>query len=318
MLSVVMLSEVAVIREAYMNYLAHIIFILFLLPASFAQEIAITIDDAPLRDTPLFISPERTELLIDGLLEANVPDALIFVNTKKVDQNSAAQLQAYADAGFHIANHSHSHFSANSEDINVYLEDITKAHNILSNFDNVLPYYRYPFLHQGSDRITRDTIREHLQQLNYEIAYVTVDNYEWYMDALLQTALVNGKEIDFDILKDLYVSTMWKSIVFYDTIAKETLGRSPKHVLLLHETDITTLFITDLVAHLRAQGWKIISPQEAFTDPIASNIPDVLFNQQGRIAAIAHAHGWETERLRHESESQDYLDALFESRNVFQ
>lgn len=305
-----------------MNYLKTLIIILLLLPIlsiSMAQEIAITIDDAPIRDTPLFTSAQRTELLINAMLEANVPDALIFVNTKKVNENNKAQLQAYTAAGFHIANHSHSHFSANDTDVYAYMDDIDLAHNLLYDFgfDNVLPYYRYPFLHQGSDRATRDTIWGFLLDLNYDIAYVTVDNYEWYMDSLLQTALVNGKEIDYDILGDIFVAEIWKNIVFYDDIAKETLGRSPKHVLLLHETDITTLFMADLVAHIRAQGWEIISPQEAYTDPIATIIPDVLFNQQGRVAAIAHGLGWDESLLRHENESQDYLNALFEERNVF-
>lgn len=301
-----------------MRYLLGFVVSLLFVSISIAQEIAITIDDAPLRDTLLFSGADRTQLLIDNLIKANVPDALIFVITKNINADSVARLDAYADAGFHIANHSHSHFSANTEDTDTYIEDITRAHEILSAFDNVLPFYRYPYLHQGSDRATRDRIQEHVQNLGYEIGYVTVDNYEWYMDALLQTAVAKGKDVDYEALKDVYIKTMWETISFYDGIAQETLGRSPKHVLLLHETDITAMYIADLVDHIRAQGWKITSPQEAYTDPIASTIPDVLLNQQGRVAAIARGQGWEPSRLKHESEHQAYLDDLFERQNVFE
>ena len=70
-------------------------------------------------------------------------------------------------------------------------------------------------------------------------------------------------------------------------MAKEVLGRSPKHVLLLHENDLAALFIKDLIKHIRESGGKIISPAEAYKDPIADFIPNVLMNNQGRIAAIA-------------------------------
>lgn len=291
--------------------------ILFLISASIAQEIAITIDDAPFRDTLLFSGAERTQLLIDNLIKANAPDALIFIITGNIDRESMKRIEAYTEAGFHIANHSHSHFSADTEATDIYIQDITQAHSILSTLDNVLPFYRYPYLHQGSDRKTRDLIREHIRSFGYEIGYVTIDNYEWYMDALLQTAVNQGKDVNYGALKDVYIKTVWETISFYDDIAQQTLGRSPKHVLLLHETDITAMYIADLVDYIRAQGWKIISPQEAYTDPIASIIPDVLFNKQGRIAAIAHDQGWKPDRLRHESENQAFLDDLFKRQDIF-
>jgi hypothetical protein len=40
------------------------------------------------------------------------------------------------------------------------------------------------------------------------------------------------------------------------------------------------LFLGDLIQHLEDKGWKIISSEEAYTDPIAKEIPDVLFNNQ--------------------------------------
>lgn len=297
--------------------LLSMVIILYCTAVGLGQEIAITIDDAPLRDTLLFTGKDRTQLLIDNLIRAGVPDALIFVVTQKVNEGTINQLMAYEAAGFHLANHSHKHLSANTEDLEVILEDIIQAHPIISSFDNFLPYYRPPYLHYGSSEESRDAIQDHLKTLGYKVGYVTVDNYEWYMDSLLQTAMVHGRDIDFDVLKDVYVETLWETIRFYDNIAKQTLGRSPKHVLLLHETDITALYIADLVAHIRAEGWTIISPQDAYTDPIVFMMPDVLFNEQGRVAAIARAQGWHHSRLRHESEDEGYLNDLFEKRGVF-
>lgn len=108
----------------------------------------------------------------------------------------------------------------------------------------------------------------------------------------------------------MYVDHIWESIQFYNNIALKNLGRSPKHVLLLHENDLAALFIDDLVKHLRTNGWKIITPEEAYTDPIAQIIPDVLLNGQGRVAAIAKEKGYIGPFVQ-DAEDEEFLDKQF-------
>ncbi len=294
-----------------------VLFFLLLPGILLAQEIAITIDDAPRKDSKLFSGVERTAKLIENLQQAGVSDALFFVTTQNVDSLSRKRLDAYTAAGFHLANHSHSHLSINRVALDTYLADIDRAHEILTTFANFLPFFRHPFLHHGRPREVRNRIRSHIRMLGYQVGYVTIDNYEWYMDALLQKAIAEGRQVDYDKLRSVYMEVLWEAIQFYDEIAREQLGRSPKHVLLLHENDITALFIGDLVRHLRSHGWRIISPQEAYTDPIAMAIPDVLFNGQGRVAAIARSKGQKRRDLIHISEDEAYLDKLFAERAVF-
>ncbi|SFC36090.1 polysaccharide deacetylase family protein [Pseudoalteromonas denitrificans] len=290
---------------------------LFAAASGQAQEIAITFDDVPRPDSRLFSGEERTQKLIAALRKSKVPDIFLFVTTNNITEKSKKRVEAYIEAGFHLGNHSHSHFSAHKKHIETYLSDITVARNQLKGFKNNMPFYRYPYLHEGNDRKTRDRIRQHLREMSYKNGYVTVDNYDWYMDSLLQRALVNGKKVDYDALKNAYITVLWQSILFYDEIANKTLGRSPKHVLLLHENDMAALFIDDLIEHIREQGWKVISPQEAYKDPIAFTIPDVLFNGQGRVAAIAKSKGWDEKLLRDVGSSEDYLDDYFKNNNVF-
>ncbi|MCB0284457.1 MAG: polysaccharide deacetylase family protein [Calditrichaeota bacterium] len=298
-----------------MRYL--IFLLLFTVLSASGQEIALTFDDAPRNDTQLFSGQERSKKLIENLKKAQVPDALFFVVTGQINEQNHTRLNDYMAAGFHLANHSHSHWSADRTEIEKYLADIAKADSILQKFENFIPLFRYPYLHEGKTRETRDPIRNYLDKHGYNNGYVTIDNYDWYMDHLLQRALKEGKQVNYEILKDLYINTLWQAITFYDDIALKTLGRSPKHVLLLHENDLAALFIADLVKYIRAQSWKIISPQEAYTDPIASTIPDVLFNNQGRVAAIAKSEGWKIKDLILDSEDEKYLDDLFESKKVF-
>ncbi len=62
---------------------------------------------------------------------------------------------------------------------------------------------------------------------------------------------------------------------FNDALARRTLGRSPAHMLLLHETDLAALHVGDLVRALRADGWEIVTADEAYRDPLRDAAPDV-------------------------------------------
>ncbi len=81
--------------------------------------------------------------------------------------------------------------------------------------------------------------------------------------------------MDMAALRDLYVESHVEAAEFYDGLARRTLGRSPAHVLLLHETDLAALWIADLVAALRRAGWDIVSADQAFADPLKAAMPDV-------------------------------------------
>lgn len=286
----------------------------FTLQAS-AREIALTFDDAPKEDSALMSGTERTNKLIKVLQDAKVPDALFLVTTSNITEQSKNRLNLYTQAGFHLANHSHSHSSASKLGVNDYLSDAYKAHLILKEFDNRLPYHRFPYLNYGADSLAVEKLQAGLNELGYKDGYVTVDNFDWAINGILVNAAEQKKTIDYAKASTLYVDTLEQSIEFYDAIAQKTLNRSPRHILLLHENDAAALFLPDLIARLRSKGWKIISPQDAYKDPIAKQN---IFHKQGRVAGIAANKGAPEADLRHESENMEYLEALFKERKVFE
>lgn len=283
-----------------------------------AQEIALTFDDAPTSDGPFFNGNDRTKHIISQLKEANVDEVAFFVITNQINNATRNRLTQYEQAGHRLANHTHSHQWIHEIGTKAYLKDIAVADSILQTFKSFSPWFRFPFLNEGRPETVRDSIRATLKSLGLTNGYVTIDNYDWYLNGLYRNALRDKKKIDETLLKEIYIDHVWKSIQFYDNIARKTLGRSPKHVLLLHENDLTAKFLKDLIAFIRKNGWKIISPTDAYTDPIANEIPDVLFNNQGRVAAIARAKGTPAPELVQESEDEAFLDALVKAKKVFQ
>ncbi len=246
------------------------------------------------RQAGAFITPDqRAERLIDALRRARVPQAAFFVTTGNFQHIDGAggqpRIERYVAAAHVIANHSHSHRWLHRTDPAAYVAGLDRAEAWLRGRAGYRPWYRFPYLDEGREAGRRDALGAGLRERGLANGYVTVDTYDWYLDDLANSARREGREMDMDALRDLYVESLVEPAAFADRLALETLGRSPAHMLLLHETDLAAMFVDDAVAALRRAGWETVSADEAYADPIAREEPDTLFLGAGRVAALAHA-----------------------------
>jgi peptidoglycan-N-acetylglucosamine deacetylase len=288
-------------------------------PAAAQKRIALSFDDVPRQAGAFFTPDERARALIAALRRGGVTQAGFFVTTGNLEKpdgaGGEARIAAYVAAGHVIANHSHSHRWLHRTEAAEYIADIDRAAAWLRGRPGYRPWFRFPFLDEGRrDLARRDAVRAALSERGLRNAYVTIDNYDWHLDALASRAKREGRPIDMDALRDLYVETLVGASNFTDRIAVEAIGRSPAHVLLLHETDLAAFFIDDLAAALRADGWEIVSMDEAYRDPIAAVEPDTWFLNAGRVAALAHLRGRSPRELFHERTDEAVLTRLFEQR----
>ena len=284
---------------------------------AYAAEIAFSFDDAPRGDTQHFNGPERAQALLAGLAAGGVDGAIFFCIGGNVDEEGRERLLAYQAAGHFIANHSQAHRHPAELGLQGWIADFRQADAVLSELPGFLPLYRFPYLDEGRDLAMRDGLRAALAAQGYRNGYVTMDNYDWYMDSLLQKALAAGRTVDYARLGKVYVSVVADAADFYESLAQRVLGRSPRHMLLLHENDLAALYIADLAAELRRRGWTIIPGPLAYEDPIAEQTPDTLFNGQGRIAALAEVQGVPRPDLVNVAEDEAWLEARFEAEGVF-
>jgi peptidoglycan-N-acetylglucosamine deacetylase len=248
-----------------------------------AQEkrIALTFDDAPRGAGAFFTPDERSERLIAALREAGVQQAAFFVSTGNLGTPDGAggerRLAAYVAAGHVIANHSHAHIHLDRTSAEEYLADLDRAAAWLQGRAGYRPWFRFPFLDEGGrDAAKRDALRSGLAARGLRNGYVTADGSDWHLEALTINAARAGTPMDMKALRKLYLQSQMGGIAYHDALARRTLGRSPPHVMLLHETDLAALFIADLVAELRKDGWTIITADEAYADAeLAAAMPDV-------------------------------------------
>lgn len=261
-------------------------------PAESPKRVALTFDDVPRQAGAFFTPDERTEKLIAALDAADVEQAAFFVNPGRLDTEDGAggeaRIAAYVAAGHVLANHSFSHPHLSKTSAADYLADIDRASAWLDDRAGTRQWFRFPYLDEGgSDKVKRDAVRTGLAERGLMNGYVTADGNDWHLEQLTVDAERAGKTMDMKQLRALYLQAQLSALDYHDALAVKTLGRSPAHVLLLHETDLAALFIADLVAELRAAGWEIVTADEAFADPIHTAMPDVPYAYGTLVGSIA-------------------------------
>jgi hypothetical protein len=119
--------------------------------------------------------------------------------------------------------------------------------------------------------------------------------------------------MDEAALRNLYVETMVQAADLSDGVMRRSTGRSPPHIMLLHETDLAARYIGDLVTALRNDGWEIITVDQAYADPVYQPYPELIAAN----ATLPEALGWAKHvagPLYYDRNDVPVADALFAER----
>jgi peptidoglycan/xylan/chitin deacetylase (PgdA/CDA1 family) len=243
------------------------------------KRIALSFDDVP-RDAGGFLTPDqRAKRIIGALRETRAPQVAFFVVPGQIGHDDGvggeARIAAYVRANNVIANHSWSHRSLSQMSALEYLDDIDKADAWLRHRPGFRAWFRFPFLDEGGeDKDKRDAVRSGLAHRRLTNGYATAESSDWNLDSLAGEARKAGKPMDMKALGRLYVTWHVEAANFSDALLLKATGRQAAQVLLLHETDLAAFYLVDLIRALRADGWTLISADQAYADPLAREFPD--------------------------------------------
>jgi peptidoglycan-N-acetylglucosamine deacetylase len=280
---------------------------------TYAQSLALTFDDGLDPQT----RPEAqawNAIILDSLAKGKVT-AMILPACRNADSPEGLKLVTdWGQAGHFISNHTFSHRSLGSREVTAadFIADVERCHAILSTLPGWSARLRFPYLKEGDTAEKRDAVRRWMVLNKYKPAPVSIDASDWYYsDRFLKwrKAHPEGKP---EVYRDAYLAHLWDRAKYYDNLSNQVLNRSAKHVLLLHTNAINAQFLPDVIALFRSKGWKIISPEEAFADPLYSMLPDSLPAGESILWALAKDGGGKG--LRYPAEDGKYeaglLDAL--------
>jgi peptidoglycan-N-acetylglucosamine deacetylase len=281
-----------------------------------APQLAITMDD-PKPDAMAGMSGEEiNRRILDALHRANLKAAL-FVTGMRVDNPAGPPLlQAWDAAGHLIGNHTYSHRFYNSDKLTFedFSADFLKNEPLIRSYRHFTRLFRYPFLKEGNTTEKRDRFRALLREHGYRVGHVTVDASDWAVDQRLRARLTKDPKADTLPYRDYYLDHIRDRARYYRGLAREVVGRDIRHTLLVHHSPLNALYLSDLLASLKADGWKLIDAAEAFRDPVFRREPKTLPAGESLVWALAKETGRYEGKLRYPGEDDVYenpkMDAL--------
>jgi peptidoglycan/xylan/chitin deacetylase (PgdA/CDA1 family) len=244
--------------------------------------IAITIDDLPwLGPVPAGGVVSATDDLLAPLAERGIR-ATGFVVCQRLSEGSQGfeALRDWRRLGMGLGNHSMRHRDLNTARIETWLADVRGCDVALRQAGFEPHYFRYPMLHQGPTLERRDAALALLNELDYEIAHVTVDNSEYLLRQPFEAAQAAGDTAEMRRLGDLLVRHVVATVRHARLVARRKLGRDVHHVLLLHANALVAHNLEGLLEALEREGLEFISLEEALADPVY-DLPDTYVGPKG-------------------------------------
>jgi peptidoglycan-N-acetylglucosamine deacetylase len=218
--------------------------------------------------------------------------ALVVGSFAKTAEGDAV-LDAWAQAGHTIGNHTYSHtdYHAQSTSPQAFAEDFKRADATLRNRNGFIRFFRFPMLRGGNTAEKRDAMRAVLEQYHYREAHVTIDNSDWLIDRELRARLAADPKADTRPYRDLYVRHMTVYARYFREAAGEVFGRDIPQTLLTHFNLLSALHLGDLLEALGSDGWTIVAASAAYGDTVFHRSPRVLPAGDSLVWACAREAG---------------------------
>ena len=189
-----------------------------------------------------------------------------------LDPAREALLQAWIGGGLELGNHTFSHLDLHRVDLETFKADVVKGETVtrrlLGNAGRPLTYFRHPFLHTGSTAEIRRQLNAFLDERNYVIAPVTIDNYDYVFAAAYDRTLAKRNEAEGRRIEEAYLDYMESVVAYYEGQAEAIVGRQIPHTLLLHAHALNGATLDRFAGRLRARWYRFITLDEALKDPV--------------------------------------------------
>jgi peptidoglycan/xylan/chitin deacetylase (PgdA/CDA1 family) len=254
-----------------------------------AENVAITFDDLPLKGE-LAPGTTRTSVVKSTLAilkKQRLRQVYGFINAQKLEGNrdGAEALRLWVAGGQRVGNHTYSHMDLHKNTAESFQRDMQQNEPVLQLLDksDAWRWFRYPYLREGDELAKRRIVRADLQARGYRIAQVTLD----YEDYLWNTAFArcasrkDSKSIEW--LRSSYLGTAAAYLELDRELAKRAFGREISHVLLLHLGAFSSTILPDLFDLLRQRGFKLVTLEEAQSDPAYQTDPDAASRYGGTL-----------------------------------
>ena len=253
-----------------------------------AQKLAITFDDLPQNGglPPGVTRVEITKNTLAVLKKHHVPPVYGFINAKKLEGSAdgAEALKLWA-AAEPVGNHTYTHMDLEQNPPEAFERDVEQNEPALELLAGSADWHwlRYPYLHEGDTVEKRRAVREYLKTHGYKIAQVTLDWEDYMWNGAYARCVGKNDAKSIEWLRSSYLSTASAYLDLGRAQAKLIYGHDINHVLLMHLGAFSSTILPDALDLLKKKGFKLVTLEEAESDPAYQSDPDAGLHDAGTL-----------------------------------
>lgn len=251
-------------------------------------KVALTFDDLPINGTkPQGVSlSQMSRDTLAVLKKHGIPPSYGFINASKLenDPDAALALQLWVQAGHPLANHTYPHLDLDKNSAEDFTREILRNEPVLEllmplandkSGKHDFRWLRYPYLHEGDTLEKRRAVRAFLAAHHYKVAETTLDYEDYMWNSAYARCLDKKDAASIAWLRQSYLATADEWMRVERDMSRQVWGRDVNHVLLLHQGAFSATILPDLFALLKKRGYEIVTLEEAQSDPIYAEDPDI-------------------------------------------
>lgn len=233
------------------------------------RQVAITIDDIPWTSgAENAAARSAATAAMIATLRAHRAPAAVFVICRRVHA-SEPNLAQWIVAGATIGNHTTSHRDYHTAPASAWRAEVRSCDAKLRDISGKpVRYFRFPMLHEGASAEQSSAARALLRELHYQNAHVTVDNSDILAANAYSRFRARGDSIAAQRAQAAALAHDLDATRHFEQVAQAKAQRPIPQVILLHANALTAAMLPALLDSLAARGYRFISVDEAYADPI--------------------------------------------------
>jgi len=256
-----------------------------------AKRIAVTMDDFNLAFNVRLNPRERNERILGAFAKHN-HKAAGFVTGRFVDSAFGNEVvQSWSDAGHLIGNHTYSHLNSSDEDAETIKADILKNDALLSKYSTYEKIFRFPFLAEGGSVEKIADYRAFMKEHGFQNAAVTLSTMDWYTTDRLEKKLREDDKLDLEPYRKYYVTAVVTLAAHFHSLAERVGYTDIPHSMLMHHNILNALFLDDVLAALKKEGWSLVDAKEAFEHSLYKLEPQTPARSRSVLSVLAQEQG---------------------------
>lgn len=198
----------------------------------------------------------------------------------------------WAEAGHHIANHTHHHANLNWVTVPNYLADIERTETLIEPWARRAPtrYFRYCMDNWGNTPEKHEGVQAYLDRNGFTAAPISIWFYDTEFLAPHWRALKAGDADGVKRVRQLFVDTAEKQLRVQAAAARAMFGRDPAHIWLIHGTPLAADCLGAILDRFAAANVTFVGLEEAMADPFNRDAVPIVtprfLNQVQKWAAL--------------------------------